>query len=96
MRYYRTHLGYIASEQEQPYTEITEQEYTEAVNAIRRRADYVRKLYNSEIEPTEIPADIRESVVTEVEQIREAEQRPEVIEPTETELLNILLGGDSE
>ena len=93
MRYYRTHLGYTASGTEQPYEEITEQEYNEAVNAIRRRAEYVRRLYNSEIEPTEIPTDIRESVVTEVEEIRDAEQRPEVIEPTETEILSILLGG---
>ncbi len=96
MKYYRSDIGYIQSHVDLPFTEITEQEYNEAVNAIRRRADYVRKLYNSEIEPTEIPEDIRESVVTEVEQIREAEQRPDSDpEPTETEILSILLGGAS-
>lgn len=92
MRYYKTKTGYVATEIEQPYEEITEQEYTDAVNAIKYRADFVRRLYNDEITADEIPADIRETVIAEVEAIREAEKREEIIEPTAEEVLNILTG----
>lgn len=92
MHYYKMALGYTASEIEQPYEEITEKEYNEAIATVKRRAGYVRKLYNGEIPADEIPADIRETVIAEVEAIREAEKREEVIEPTAEEVLNILTG----
>ena len=92
MRYYHSPIGYIKSAKELPFTEITEEEYSNAITAINRKQEFIDKYYKNEITADEIPADIRETVVAEVEAIREAEKREEVIEPTAEEVLNILTG----
>ena len=92
MKYYRSDIGYIQSHVDLPFTEITEQEYNEAVKAIKRKQEYTDMFYRNEIPADEIPADIRETVIAEVEAIREAEKREEVIEPTAEDILNILTG----
>lgn len=92
MRYYHSPIGYIKSIKELPFTEITEEEYNTAITAINRKQGFIDKYYKNEITADEIPADIRETVVAEVEAIREAEKREEVIEPTAEEVLNILTG----
>lgn len=92
MKYYRSDIGYIQSSVDLPFTEITEQEYNEAVKAINRKQEYTDMLYKNEITADEIPADICETVIAEVEAIREAEKREEVVEPTAEEVLNILTG----
>ena len=92
MKYYRSDIGYIQSRVDLPFTEITEQEYNEAVKAIKRKQEYTDMFYRNEITADEIPADIRETVIAEVEAIREAEKREEIIEPTAEEVLNILTG----
>jgi hypothetical protein len=92
MRYYHSTIGYIKSIKELPFTEITEEEYNTAITAINRKQGFIDKYYKNEITADEIPADIRETVIAEVEAIREAEKREEVIEPTAEEVLNILTG----
>lgn len=92
MRYYHSPIGYIKSTKELPFTEITEEEYNTAITAINRKQGFIDKYYKNEIPADEIPADIRETVIAEVEAIREAEKREEVIEPTAEEVLNILTG----
>lgn len=74
-------------------TEITEAEYTAGLELISRAKDITRRIRAGET--LEVPEELRD-IVTEQLEAWEAYDREVTDDPEPEELLNILLGGDTE
>lgn len=70
--------------------EITEEEYNELLTEIQQKVDYTNKLYNEEIELTDIPEDWRGEIINRVQDRIAAEVEAQAEEVSADEIKEAL------
>jgi hypothetical protein len=76
--------------------EITEEEYNRLLTEIRTKAELVNKLYSEEIAIAEVPAEWQEEIQRRVDERIAAQGALEEQELSDSEALDIILGGEVE